>query len=149
MKRARGTTTYTREEFAKALLDDLGLEPRKQRLTAIVAWASTENTLADFNPLATTKTMPGSTDFNDNVPPVQNYESFQQGVSATVATLENGYYQRVLDALRDAKRAREILVAVGRSPWAGASDSYRDLLLAVLKNVEANYNRYADTLIGQ
>ena len=140
-------TQITREQFAKALLDDLGLEPRKHRLIALVAWQSTENTQAEYNPLATTWEMPNSTDFNDHG--VQNYFSFQQGVSATVATLENGLYDKVLEAFRTARRPREILVQVGRSPWAGKSESYRDLLLAVLKNVEANYNRYADTLIGQ
>lgn len=146
-----GNTTYTREDFAKALLDDLGLRPLQQRVTALVAWQSAENTKAIFNPLATTKKMPGSTDapWSENNPPVQDYVSFQQGISATIDSLENGLFNRVLQELKDAKRARAILVAVGRSPWAGASETYRDLLLAVLKNVEANYNRYADTLIGQ
>jgi hypothetical protein len=91
----------TREQWAEALLNAGGWPVTKLAVTDIICWQNQENTEAKFNPLATTEPMPGSTMFNDlgNGQGVQNYTSAEQGLEATVKTLNNGYYPGILDAL--------------------------------------------------
>jgi hypothetical protein len=91
----------TRETWAESLLTALGYPVTKLAVTDVMSWEAQENTNAKFNPLATTQPMPGSTMFNDlgNGIGVQNYTSAEQGLEATVKTLNNGYYPEILDAL--------------------------------------------------
>lgn len=139
---------HTRDDFSRALLERMGLRPSRRRRIALVAWMTAENTKARFNPLATTRTAPGSTDYNDNEPPVQNYISFRQGVDATYDTIALPYYADVRRALDGRASPRRILEAVGASPWAGASKTYAGLLLQCLDEVEGNYDEYGSILIG-
>lgn len=57
-----------------------------------------ENTKAANNPLATTQPANGASDFNSSG--VKNYPSFQTGVTATIQTLQNGYYNGIVNDLR-------------------------------------------------
>lgn len=125
----------TRGQFAAAVLKGVGARRTKRNLWALVSWMQAEGGSARFNPLNTTKRMPGSTDYN--WVPVQNYTTFAQGVEATVSTLLDGAkmqgdpydYGNILRSLRgtdvtldDGKKhtggwAETTLLAVEDSYW--------------------------------
>ena len=48
---------------------------------------------------------------------VKAYRSWSQGFEATIITLRNGYYERILAALRAGDDAVEVAHAVAASPW--------------------------------
>ena len=105
---------YTRETWAEALLDALGMPKSKLAVTDVMCWEATENTSAKFNPLATTQPMSGATDFNSAG--VKNYTSAEQGLNATVKTLQNGNYTDILNALTIGG-TQDFGTTVGESPW--------------------------------
>jgi len=90
-----------RGEWATQLLQKLGnSSPDAQTVNFVASWTLGENTLAKFNPLATTQSMPGSTCFNCPLANVQNFISNEQGLDATVKTLNNGRYPHILEGLK-------------------------------------------------
>jgi hypothetical protein len=48
---------------------------------------------------------------------VQSYKSWDDGYSATIKTLKNGYYNKILDSLSSGNNSSSTLTAVSRSPW--------------------------------
>ncbi len=76
---------------------------------ALVAWAPWENTLACWNPLATTQQM--SVICNFNTARVQSYQDQEMGVAATAITLNLGYYNAIRSMLRLEAFDREALRA--------------------------------------
>ena len=117
---ATGTANFARAvqkygTFASDLLDRLGAPKTAENQRAIVAWATAEGTRASNNPLATTRTAPGTTDFNSVG--VKNYPSYDEGVQATADTLRNGRYGAILDALSSGQSAQAVAQAVAASPW--------------------------------
>ena len=48
---------------------------------------------------------------------VKSYLSRDQGLQATVSTLQNGLYGGVLDALKQGNDSSAVLAAVSKSPW--------------------------------
>ena len=115
------TEPATRYEFAVALLDKLGMRTDWPQVTVIVAWCGLENTRAANNPLATTLHMPGSTLFNSAG--VQNYQTLETGVQATVSTLTHK---------ADERGYRAILNSLARTPEP--ADSY-DWFMAARKAI--------------
>lgn len=99
----------TREDFARAVLRELGAPATKRNLWALVSWMQAEGGSAAFNPLNTTEDMPGATDYN--WVGVKNYVSFDQGVEATVKTLTYG-------ADRDLYGYKPIRRRLRRNAWA-------------------------------
>lgn len=88
-----------RGEWARAFLAALGNgNPDAKTVNFVAAWTLGENTRAKFNPLATTQPMPDATDFN--WVGVKDYTTHEQGIEATVKTLQNGYYPHVLHGLQ-------------------------------------------------
>lgn len=91
-----------------------------ENLTAVVAWARAEGghnvNNAAWNPLNTTKPMPGAgnTGSQGNI---KVYVSRAQGLEATVATIRLNYYTAVVAALRAGNNAVAVCTAVGASPW--------------------------------
>ena len=75
-------------EWAALLLPRIGAPACPNNVVSVVAWAAQEGTVAGWNPLATTYEMPGSTRFNSVG--VRNYVSLDQGLDATVLTIEGG-----------------------------------------------------------
>lgn len=137
--------TVTREAFAKHLCEALALKPTKVRMNALVAWISAEGTSARFNPLATTKRMTGSTNFNKVG--VQEYPDLRTGVEATFQTLSEHHgqgYELIVERLKVGTAAREILEAVADSGWGTGW-----LALQVLPYVKKSYSLYANKPIGQ
>jgi hypothetical protein len=139
----------TRNEFAHDLLRELGYPRDKSNLYALVALMQAETGSepekgAKFNPLNTTKKMPGSTPYNSIG--VQNYTSYQQGLDATSSTLrEKGHdYGPIRRHLRNADPAPQTLRAWQDSDWGTGG-----LGLEVLPQVRDDYPRWADLPIAQ
>jgi hypothetical protein len=90
-----------RGAWATDLLHALGnTSPDQKTINFVASWTLGENTLAKFNPLATTQPMTGSTCFNCPLANVQNYLSHAQGIEATVKTLNNGRYPHIVEGLK-------------------------------------------------
>lgn len=103
-------------QFARMLLKRVGAPPTWQNIRFLVAWGTAEGTAAKWNPLGTTRDMPGATQFNSVG--VRNFKSLSQGVEATARALENGYYGHILTLMRSGTaRAEAMGAAVAASPW--------------------------------
>lgn len=70
---------------------------------------------ATYNPLNTTQRMSGASSMNSVG--VKAYTSWDQGLQATVITLQNGYYGNILSALQSGASAQSVANAVVGSPW--------------------------------
>jgi hypothetical protein len=138
----------TREDFALALLKQLDAPLTKRNLWALLSWMQAEGDAARFNPFGTTLKRAGSTTFNSHG--VQNYASFDQGVSATAETINYGAdkrlygYQGIRYRLRHNAWAVRTLEAVARSNWGTGA-----LALLCLPWVKLSYEKYANKLIVQ
>lgn len=83
------------------LIHLLGGTPTHETLRLLDAWARAEGGEARWNPLNTTLDLPGATAYNTDG--VRNYRNAVQGISATAATLTNGYYRGIVGALQSGK----------------------------------------------
>jgi hypothetical protein len=70
---AHGGMPITFGQWAELFLPRAGAPRCQENLVVMVAWAEAEYTAARWNPLATTKDMPGATNFNSHG--VKNYTS--------------------------------------------------------------------------
>lgn len=111
--------SYTPASWARELLARMRLPATSSNVDAIVAWEAAEGghwlNTARYNPLNTTQREPGSTSMNSVG--VQAYTSWDQGFSATIATLRNGNYSGILAALQRGDNAAGVVAAVVASPW--------------------------------
>lgn len=132
-------TTYTREDFAVALLQKSGGKwpVNQENVDALVAQQVAENTTAVFNPSATTEDEPGDTNFNSA--DVKDYPSFDEGVSATYATLTNGKYVDITDALERGNSAANVETAWSHSEWG--TEPFSSDLTAVQRARDAFYTQ--------
>ncbi len=106
----------TRGAFAEAILRGIGAPVSDMNMRSMLAWMTGENTKAAFNPLATTRT--GFDDAGDfNSAGVRNFKNFEQGVEATLETLNLGYYKDVVAALQQGTTPYELQQLVVASPW--------------------------------
>jgi hypothetical protein len=105
-----------RSDFTIEVIKRLGGFINPQRVAFGVAWAAYENNHATNNPWSTTQPYPGSTDYNsDNV---KNYATIEDGINATVETLTNGYYNRLVNAFKDeTSTLLDLMNALDSSPW--------------------------------
>jgi len=117
-------TITTPTDFAVALLSALGAPNTPTNVQALVAWMAKEggnwHNTASFNPLNTTLQMPGSHVMSGgNTAGVQAFTSWQQGLDATVQTLQG--YPEILAALHAGTDAQAVEQAVAGSPWGTGS----------------------------
>jgi hypothetical protein len=112
-------SAYTPSSWAAALLSAGGWPRTPCNVAAVTAWERAEGghwaNAARYNPLDTTQPEPGS--YPMNSVGVQAYTSWASGFRATLTTLANGNYPRVLGALSAGDSARAVAVAVAASPW--------------------------------
>lgn len=80
------------------VLRAIGAPASAANVAFLDTWQRYEGGSAAFNPLNTTQSEPGATDYNSVG--VKNYPSAAVGAKATAATLENGRYDAVVSALR-------------------------------------------------
>lgn len=89
-----------------AMLAAIGAPPTQANISSVSSWIHLEsvypgnghNTGGLFNPLNTTLSAPGATDYNSVG--VKNYVSEAQGLAATAGTLLGGRYSDIVSALR-------------------------------------------------
>lgn len=131
----------TREQWAKAFLAQLGLDPTQRRYWALVSWIQAEGGNARYNPLNTTHEMPKATIYNEAG--VKNYSSLHEGVIATAKTLDYGArhdlfgYKDIRSALVKNKWASKTLWAVEHSQWGTGG-----LALRCLPGVKREWDKY-------
>jgi hypothetical protein len=101
--------------WQQAILNRLGAPTTPQNLSFLNAWTRAEGGAATNNPFNTTQPAPGASSYNSVG--VRNFVSPQQGVSATVQTLQNGRYGQILDALKAGNDAKAAARALADSPW--------------------------------
>ncbi|MFN2545138.1 MAG: hypothetical protein ABR600_11320 [Actinomycetota bacterium] len=114
-----GSLSVSWPQWGAMLLDRLGAPRCANNLIVVVAWAAQEGTDAGWNPLATTLDLPGATSFNSVG--VRNYVSLDQGLEATILTLEKGLethgYGAIEDDLRGCAEPLVTATAINASDW--------------------------------
>jgi hypothetical protein len=109
-------------------------------LISVVAWEQQEHTEAAWNPLATTYAMPGATRFNSIG--VRNFRSLDQGLDATVLTLQRGWsiqgYGWIVYYLQNCADPQTSARAINASGWCAgcARGSY---VTGLIPSVTAAY----------
>ena len=87
------------KEFADEIAYALGVDNSDGFVTRFLTeWARWEGSKATNNPLATTQSGFGTDNFNSAG--VKNYASLEDGVAATIRTLQNGRYDGIVQAMR-------------------------------------------------
>jgi hypothetical protein len=85
LPKAGRVTSVTYPQWAALFLPRIQAPVCGNNLVAMVAWQAQEGTRVAWNPLATTRGMPGATTFNSVG--VKNYSSLEEGLQATALTL--------------------------------------------------------------
>jgi hypothetical protein len=139
----------TYEMWARAFLARIEAPACEENLVVVVTWETAESTEAEYNPLATTHSMEGATEFNSTG--VKNFVSLSQGLDASRDTLELGAesygYGAILDALRACANAEATATAINASAWCRGcvGGGYVTALVPV---VRADYRGHASRLIS-
>jgi len=97
------------------ILQGVGAPSTPQNMQLMNAWAQAEGGGASNNPFNTTQMAPGATAYNSAG--VRNFTTPQQGIQATIDTLQNGYYPDILSSLRSGGSAMATAQAIANSPW--------------------------------
>jgi peptidoglycan hydrolase CwlO-like protein len=134
--------TLTYGEWGSAFLTKIGAPVTRNNLVVMVAWQTAEGTLATWNPLATTYNMPGATPYNSVG--VRNYTSLDQGLEATMRTLQvpgHGYGE-IVSGLKSAAKPMDTGNAINASDWCRgcAGGSY---VVGIIPAVEEYFDKYA------
>jgi hypothetical protein len=139
-----GGGTPTAGEWARLFLAEIGAPTCGENRLLVVTWEAQESTDARFNPLATTHSMEGATDFNSVG--VKNYRSVAQGLAAARETLEQGAasygYEAILSSLRACNDAEATAWFINASAWCRGCTSGA-YLTGLLPAVRADYATYA------
>jgi hypothetical protein len=103
--------------WAEKFLPAIAAPASRNNLVVMVAWQAAEGTMASWNPLATTYSMPGATSFNSIG--VKNYRSLTQGIRAIALTLQTtGYgYEFVIADLQASSDPMVTATAINASYW--------------------------------
>jgi hypothetical protein len=116
--------TGDKQTWASQLLTALGAPVNDSNVTALTTWQSREgghwNNSASFNPLNTTLDMGNSQSMNSVG--VKRYNSWDEGVQATVSTLTGKNadargYSAIVGALKSGAPTETILSAISNSAW--------------------------------
>jgi hypothetical protein len=116
-----------REQWAHDFLTRLGMPVTSENVRLMVAWQQAEGTRAQYNPLATTQSMPGATSFNSVG--VKNFASYDDGITANIKAITNGRYENILASLRRGDSAETTAQAIAASPWGSG-----ELVLRILRD---------------
>jgi hypothetical protein len=137
-----GGVAVTYPQWAALLLPRIGAPVCGNNLVTVVAWQAQEGTRAAWNPLATTRGMPGSTRFNGHG--VQNYVTAEQGLQATVLTLREGWsaygYASIVANLQRCAPPQVTAEAIRASRWCSACAG-GFYLTGLIPVVIADFNR--------
>jgi hypothetical protein len=105
----------TPQAFWTQVLTDMGAPITQSNIDALQAWSEREGGGGAWNPLNTTRPMPGSTFFNhlSSGTGVQNYPNAAVGAQATAESINNGRYPSIVAAFKTGS-AFEALVSGGK-----------------------------------
>jgi hypothetical protein len=131
-------------EWAARFLRELRAPDCRDNRVVVVAWQVQESTQAAWNPLATTRDMPGATDFNWLG--VKNYRSLQQGIAASLGTLDYGYdvyrYGAIVEDLRRCADPYATATSIAASSWCpGCLNGM--YVVGLIAKVDAELSAYA------
>ncbi len=101
--------------FYTKLLENLGAPVSEENLKFLYAWRQSEGSGGKYNPFNTTWNLPGST--NANSVGVKNYQTLEDGMTATIKTLRNGLYSCIVDGLVGDIGAAEIAKCDSLKKW--------------------------------
>ena len=124
------TTNITDKNFYEKLLTELGAPVTSENLKYLYAWRQAEGKGGRYNPFNTTWKRPDSTKMNSHG--VQNYASLEDGMVATLKTLRNGYYDCIVNGLKNDIGASEIAKCPSLKTWGTGN-----LVAKVVKNYES------------
>lgn len=114
--RCKGIEAGKYESFFESVLEGIDAPLTDAHVLGLAAWHKAEGGTAKWNPLNTTHDAQGATEYNSVG--VKNYPSEAIGVSATIKTLLNGNYGKILVELRaDALDIQALGGAVDGSVW--------------------------------
>jgi hypothetical protein len=112
--------------FISELIAALGGHPTPATVRALETWQRMEggstNNPDTYNFLNTTLRVPGSHG-TGNVAGVQAYPDFATGLRATIATLRNGYYDPIIQAIRTGNWTSTPALAHALKTWSGGGYS--------------------------
>jgi len=137
------------EGWAGAFLGRLGAPACGENLLIVVTWETAESTSAAFNPLATTRDMPGASDMN--TVGVKHYVSLRQGLDASRDTLllgaESYGYGAIVESLRRCASAEVTARAINASAWCRGcvGGAYITGLLPIVRD---SYREHAARLVS-
>jgi hypothetical protein len=141
----QGNHNISYGDWATSFLKVMGAPRCHSNVVVTIAWQAQEGTQADWNPLATTHRMDGSTDFNHVG--VQNYRSLEQGLQATEETIDHGWdvygYGAVIRSMKDCADPLDTAAKVTASRWcAGCAGG--QYVIGIVPAVEASFDTYFD-----
>ncbi len=134
--------TISYADWAKSFLKALGAPVVRSNMIVVIAWEAAEGTNATWNPLATTMGAEGATNFNEVG--VKNYLSKEQGIDASIRTLERPSfgYEAILDGLERGADPMETAHAIQQSHWChGCAEG--GYVIGIVPAVEKYYDDYA------
>lgn len=118
-----GGSSLSKGQFALNVLKGLGIAPNAENTRAMLAWINAEggnwNNSRHYNPLNTTQRAAGAT-YGGQQGNIASYQNWQQGLQATLETINNGRYGSIIQALKHGS-AKDIARAVVNSPWGTSS----------------------------
>jgi len=112
-----------KKEFAKILLQKMSLPVNYNNMKAIVVWQAMEGGPAT-NPLSTTLYVKDSKNMNKDR--VKVYKTVDEGMNATIATLNESRYSGILSSLAKSASAQTTIDIVCASAW-GTSPTDRNV----------------------
>lgn len=132
--------TVTRDSYALAELKYCLLPTSVNNVQSLVVWMASENTNAEWNPQATERGEPDTTDYNPDG--VKNYPSIEEGLQAFRNTLYNGAYMAIIECLTRSAVPAETCATIVNSPWG--SKPTPELVGEVL----TSFDEYANVAVG-
>ena len=112
------------KEFYEKVLKGIGAPVTPQNMLFFYSWRQAEGAKATFNPFNTTKKMEKQSFWNclkkkdgKCVGGVKNYTSKEDGITATIETLNNGRYECIVDGLKNNIGAKKIAQCSSLKTW--------------------------------
>lgn len=110
-----GLTGVSSDSWWQNILSGIKAPDTPNNRSNLSAWANCEGGTATFNPFNTTLPWPRSTCYNSVC--VRNYANFQDGLSATISTIDQSNMTPIRQALQGNYNRDAFAAAIDASPW--------------------------------
>ena len=132
----------TPKDFAKALLNRLGLSQTDNRIVSLVAFAGIEgghwHNPARFNPFNTMLDAPGAEQAPGLLHGIKAYADWPSGIDATARTMLQGNMRPIMDALNADADPQDFLASISQSKWCPGCPAYEQSNARALYQYHAN-----------